>query len=116
MNLDDEIRNINDRLKRLEKLDSSLEDVILFCDCYDFIDYKSNSHRAKIKERVIDVLKKYLDLYKDNTLKFEYAYILRENIFYKEESIKLRDEALKIDPELRKTKVFYMNQPIEIGW
>ena len=117
MNLNDVIKDISERLEKLERLDSSLEDVIFFCGCYDYIEYKINYlHRGEIKMRVIDVLKKYLDRYKDNTLKFEYAYILREITSLRDESIKLRDEALKIDPKLRETKTFYMGKPLVAGW
>jgi hypothetical protein len=104
MELNQKIKNIGDMLEKLELGESSIEEVLLFCDYYQEIDYKKTVHRVKVGDKVIALLRLYRDKYDNDArihrLKNESAFIMWDFIDLRDEAQKLRDEALQAQPDL----------------
>lgn len=99
-------KDIEEKLEKLASLNSQIEDVLLFCDCYQELDYKMHGdvHRIKIGYRLIPILKLYIDKYINNSsineLKYESALIMWDFSELREEATRLREEALEAQPDL----------------
>ena len=112
MDLNQKIKNIEEKLEKLLLGNSSISDVMLFCDDYQELDYKvkGSVHREKIGNRVISILKLYLHKYHNDLsihkLKNELALIMWGFPELREEAKKLREEALEAQPDLKSSPLF----------